>query len=405
MGLTEESTGADQVLSKEQQGCPGAGARREEAHTQRAAPQAGRKAERALGGEGRQSRLSNGVGRGIVASIALIVCGVAAFSAPVKKPVKTPAAPSSSDRAIAARWIATLTPRERAAQLIVIPFTGHPMNTRTREYRRFVHLVAQEHVGGLILINVANGRLSARADPLEVASFVNRMQKLAKVPLVVSGDFERGASMRVDDTTVFPHAMAFTAARDPEEARKEGAITAEEARAIGVHWLFFPDADVNNNPDNPIINIRSYGEDPKDVSDYVSAFIEGAHSVAAARVLVTAKHFPGHGDTATDTHLNLATISGDKPRLEEVEWAPFRAAIHAGVDAIMSAHIAVPALRTIPPCPPRFRPKFLTGILRGEMEFKGLIVTDALDAGGIAQGFSSSEAPVRALRSGRRTCC
>jgi beta-N-acetylhexosaminidase len=339
------------------------------------------------------------VRKGIVAAIALTVCVAAAFSATVKKPVKPPAAPSSPDQAIAARWLRTLTPRERAAQLIVIPFTGHPMNTRTREYRKFVHLVAQEHVGGLILINVANGRLSARADPLEVASFVNRMQKLAKVPLVVSGDFERGASMRVDDTTVFPHAMAFTAARDPEEARKEGAITAAEARAIGVHWLFFPDADVNNNPDNPIINIRSYGEDPKDVSDYVAAFIEGAHSVAGSRVLVTAKHFPGHGDTATDTHLNLATILGDRPRLEQMEWAPFRAAIHAGVDAIMSAHIAVPALDE-PNLPATLSPKILTGILRDEMGFKGLIVTDALDMGGIAQGFSASEAPVRALEAG-----
>ena len=226
------------------------------------------------------------------------------------------------------------------------------MNTRSREYRKFVHLVSQEHVGGLILINVANGRLSSKADPLEVASFVNKMQKLSKVPLVVSGDFERGASMRIDDTTAFPHAMAFTASRDPNEARVEGEITAKESRALGVQWLFFPDADVNNNPDNPIINIRSYGENPKDVSDFVSAFIQGAHSVPAAKVLATAKHFPGHGDTDTDSHLNMATIAGDRPRLEEVEWAPFRAAIASGVDAIMSAHIAVPALDPLP-CPRR----------------------------------------------------
>ena len=244
------------------------------------------------------------------------------------------------------------------------------MNTRTREYRKFVHLVGQEHVGGLILVNVSNGRTVAKADPLEAASFINRMQRLAKIPLLVSGDFERGASMRVDATTVFPHAMAFSASRDPNEARMEGEITAREARALGVQWLFFPDADVNNNPDNPIINIRSYGENPADVSAFVSAFITGAHSVPGARVLTTAKHFPGHGDTATDTHLNLATITGDKARLEEIEWAPFRAAIRSGTDSIMTAHIAVPALDD-PGIPATLSPKILTGILRDELGFKG----------------------------------
>jgi beta-N-acetylhexosaminidase len=156
---------------------------------------------------------------------------------------------------------------------------------------------------------------------------------------------------------------------------------------------------VNNNPDNPIINIRSYGEDPGDVSKFVSAFIEGAHSVAGSRVLVTAKHFPGHGDTATDTHLNLATISGDRQRLEQIEWAPFRAAIASGVDAIMSAHIAVPALDA-PDLPATLSPKILTGILREEMGFKGIVVTDALEMGGIAKGFTVGDASVRALEAG-----
>jgi len=313
--------------------------------------------------------------------------------------VKKVPAVSSADQAVASRWLASLTLREKVAQLIVIPFNGHPMNTRSRDYRKFVHLVAQENVGGLILINVANGRVSSKADPLEVASFINKMQKLAKIPLVVSGDFERGASMRIDDTTAFPHSMAFTASRDPNEARVEGEITARESRAIGVQWLFYPDADVNNNPDNPIINIRSYGEDPKDVSRFVSAFIEGAHSVAGSRVLVTAKHFPGHGDTATDTHLNLATIAGDVPRLEQVEWTPFRAAIASGVDSIMSAHIAVPAI-DVPNLPATLSPKILQGILREELGFKGIIVTDALEMGGIAQGFSVGDASVRALEAG-----
>jgi beta-N-acetylhexosaminidase len=293
----------------------------------------------------------------------------------------------------------TLTLREKVAQLIVIGFNGHPMNTRTRAYRTFVRLVAQEHIGGLILVNVDNGRTVAKADPLETASFINRMQRLASIPLLVSADFERGASMRVDATTAFPHAMAFTASRDPSEARVEGQITAKEARALGVQWLFFPDADVNNNPDNPIINIRSYGENPDDVSAFVTAFIEGAHSVPGARVLTTAKHFPGHGDTATDTHLNLATITADKTRLEQLEWAPFRAAIDAGTDAVMTAHIAVPALDDAG-IPATLSPKIVTGILRGELGFKGIIVTDALDMGGIAKGFPNGEAAVRSLEAG-----
>jgi beta-N-acetylhexosaminidase len=324
-----------------------------------------------------------------------------AFAAAVKPTPKKAVTPvrASSDQTAATRWMSGLTLREKVAQLIVIPFSGHPMNTRSRDYRKFVHLVGQEHIGGLILVNVTGGRVSSKADPLEVASFVNRMQKLAKVPLIVSGDFERGASMRVDATTMFPHAMAFTASRDPIEAKVEGEITAKEARALGVQWIFFPDADVNNNPDNPIINIRSYGEDPGDVSKFVSAFIEGAHSVAGSRVLVTAKHFPGHGDTATDTHLNLATISGDRQRLEQIEWAPFRAAIASGVDAIMSAHIAVPALDA-PDLPATLSPKILTGILREEMGFKGIVVTDALEMGGIAKGFTVGDASVRALEAG-----
>jgi beta-N-acetylhexosaminidase len=322
---------------------------------------------------------------------------------PAKKPAPKKSAATApvgaSDQAIAARWLAGLTLRQKVAQLIVISFNGHPMNTRSRDYRKFAHLVAQENVGGLILINVANGRLSSKADPLEVAGFIDKMQKLSKIPLVVSGDFERGASMRIDDTTAFPHAMAFTASRDPKEAFIEGEITAKESRAMGVQWLFFPDADVNNNPDNPIINIRSYGEDPKDVSAFVSAFIEGAHSVPNSRVLVTAKHFPGHGDTATDSHLNMATIGGDRPRLEQIEWAPFRAAIASGVDSIMSAHIAVPALDA-PDLPATLSPKILHGILREELGFKGIIVTDALEMGGIAHGFSVGDASVRALEAG-----
>jgi beta-N-acetylhexosaminidase len=325
-----------------------------------------------------------------------------AKSAPAKSPAKkSPAAGSQSltESAIAARWMKSLTLREKVAQLVVVQFNGRPQNPRSRDGRKFANLMAREHVGGLVLINTPNGRPGNRADPFEVAGFLNSLQSAAKVPLIVAGDFERGVSMRVDLTTIFPHAMAFTATGDSNLARQEGEITAKEARALGFHWIFFPDADVNNNPDNPIINIRSYGENPSDVSRMVTAFIEGAHSAKGPRVLVTAKHFPGHGDTATDTHFNLATIQGDRARLEQVEWVPFRAAIQSGVDSVMSAHLSVPAVEN-PELPATLSPKLLTGILRGEMGFKGLIVTDALQMGGIAHGFTVGETAVRALEAG-----
>jgi beta-N-acetylhexosaminidase len=292
-----------------------------------------------------------------------------------------------------------LTLREKIAQLIFIPFHGAAPNSRSRDYRQFMKLVRETRVGGMVLVNWNNGRLTQKAQPYALAAFLNRMQKLSRVPLLVAGDFERGASMRVDETTVFPQAMAFGAAGDPELARFEGQVTAREARAVGVHWLFFPVADVNNNADNPIINIRSYGEDPAQVSALVAAFIEGTRADPHYRVLTTAKHFPGHGDTAVDTHLNLAVIGAARERLETVELPPFRAAIQAGVDAIMTAHIAVPALAPAD-VPATLSPAILTGLLRGQMGFKGIIVTDALEMGGIAQGYSSGEAAVLALVAG-----
>jgi beta-N-acetylhexosaminidase len=341
-----------------------------------------------------------------LAALAVIAsgAGTASRKTPKRKPAasksstaKAAPAPTNPDT-IAARWMASLTLREKIAQLVIVPFNGHPLRA-SRESSRFLNLISREHVGGMILVNEAEGRLTSKPTAIETATFVNRMQRLAKIPLLVAGDFERGASMRIDGTTVFPHAMAFTSSGDPDEARMEGEITAKESRALGFQWLFFPDADVNNNPDNPIINIRSYGENPADVSRFVSAFIEGAHSAAGARVLVTAKHFPGHGDTATDTHMNLATITVDRPRLESVEWTPFRAAIASGADAIMTAHIAVPALDESG-LPSTLSPKILTGILRDELSFQGIIVTDALDMGGIVNGFGAGDASVRALEAG-----
>ena len=295
-----------------------------------------------------------------------------------------------------------MTLRDEVAQLVFIAFHGESPNSRSAEYRKFIRLIRDVRVGGLVLNNVSNGRVVQRAEPYATAAFLNRVQRMARVPLMVGGDFERGASMRVSGTTVFPHAMAFGAAGDPALTRYEGEVTAREARALGIQWLYYPVADVNNNPDNPIINIRSFGENPQDVATEVKAFIEGAHSDKKNFVLTTAKHFPGHGDTAVDTHMNLATIPADLDRLEHLELVPFKAAIEAGVDSIMTAHVAVPALSP-PDLPATLSPAILTDLLRKRLGYNGLVVTDALEMAGVARGYNAGDAAVRALEAGADT--
>ncbi len=320
----------------------------------------------------------------------------------VRKPVRLPPAPPVKASATVRRWIKSMTLRDEVAQLVFIPFYGTAPNVRTAQYRKFVRLIHDTKVGGLILLNASNGRTLVKAEPHALGAFLNRMQRLATVPLMVGADFERGASMRMEGVTVFPHAMAFGATGDPSYSRLEGQVTAREARAMGIQWVYYPVADVNNNPDNPIINIRSFGENPKDVAANVRAFIEGAHSDKKNYVLATAKHFPGHGDTATDSHVNLPTIPADRARLDALELVPFRAAIEAGADSIMTAHVAVPALAP-PDLPATLSPAILTGLLRKELDFKGLVITDALEMAGVAQGFSAGEAAVRALEAGADT--
>ncbi len=267
------------------------------------------------------------------------------------------------------------------------------------EYRNFTRLIREDRVGGFIVAGrIKNGNVIP-AQPFEMAAFINHMQRLAKTPLLVASDFERGASMRVAETAGFPYLMAFGAAHDLAATKELGAATAREARALGVTWVFAPDADVNNNPDNPIINVRSYGEDPHSVAEGISAFIDGAHSDPAKYVLVTAKHFPGHGDTAEDSHMQLARLDQPKERIESVELVPFRAAVEHGVDSIMTAHMSVPAFEP-QEMPATVSKNVLTGLLRDELGFEGLIVTDAMEMQGIASLYSPGEAAVRAIEAG-----
>src|SRR5258707_5827074 len=225
-----------------------------------------------------------------------------------------------------------MSSEEKVGQLFSIWVRAQFLNDADPIWIQLRDNIHKYHIGSVVMSVPVDGAVLLKSQPHVAAELLNRLQRSSKLPLLVEADFERGVSMRLNGTTVFPHAMAFGATGKTENAEAFGRITALEARAVGVHWNFFPDADVNSTPANPIINTRSFGEDPKQVGDFVAAYIKGAHE---GGMLVTAKHFPGHGATATDSHLGLAQVTGDRARLNAVELPPFKQAMEAGVDAVM----------------------------------------------------------------------
>jgi len=287
--------------------------------------------------------------------------------------------------------------REKLGQLLMIPFVGLFTSSDNPDYKEALRQVEQNHVGGLMVATTRGPLGIRRSQVYPTAVMANEFQRRAKIPLLIGADFESGTAMRLDEGTSFPTPMAIAATGDPKLAYAAGKITALESRAAGVHWIFAPDADVNSNPDNPIINIRSFGEDPKRVAEYVTEFIRGVESHGA---LATAKHFPGHGNVTVDSHLSLATVPSDRADLERTEFVPFRAAIIAGVSSVMSGHLAVPSLESNPNLPATLSRNILTGILRDEMKFKGLVITDAMEMGGITSLYAPGEAAVRAIEAG-----
>ncbi len=308
-------------------------------------------------------------------------------------------APLTAEQRAAQTIMKSMSLRDRVAQLIVGTCYGDAPATKSAEYQKYKHWVHDLHIGGFIVANRVDHGAVRNAEPHAMALFLNQMQKMSKTPLLIAADFERGASMRVTGGAQFPYNMAYGAARDVDAVHYEGLATAREARAIGVHWIFAPVADVNNNPENPVINTRSFGENAEDVAKNVAAYIDGAHSDQKNRVLVTAKHFPGHGDTDVDSHMALGLVTANRERLEAVEFAPFRAAIAHGVDSIMTAHLSVPAIEP-EEIPATVSSKVLTGVLRGELKFQNIIVTDAMDMQGLTKMFNQGEAAVRALDAG-----
>ncbi len=314
------------------------------------------------------------------------------------------------------KTLKSLTLDEKIGQMVMADANVVFWNRESDEYKKLQHHIVDNKVGGVILF---------RSDVWSSAVVANRWQEMAKTPLLIASDLEMGMGMRFDDTPWWAPNMAVAAAGDPKWARLQGQATALQARAMGVNWLYAPAADVNNNPDNPVINTRSYGEDPQRVSEFAKAFIEGAQ---AAGAMACAKHFPGHGDTATDSHIGLPVVDVSRERLDKLELVPFRAAIAARVGSIMSAHIALPQIETELAAPVRqlnekesssaeflsttepntarvtlpgtLSPKIMTGLLRDELKYEGIITTDAMSMAGVAARYTPAEAAVKAVKAG-----
>ncbi len=302
---------------------------------------------------------------------------------------------------------------EKIGQLICVAVNATFLNQDSDGFRALRHQVEDNHVGGIILF---------RGPVYESVVLVNRMQNLARYPLLISADLEAGSGMRFDDTVNLPWNMAVGATDNPAYARRQGAVTAREARALGVQQIYAPVADVNNNAANPVINVRSYGEEPAAVGRFVAAFVEGVQSNG---VIATAKHFPGHGDTATDSHRGLPEIDVSRARLNAIELVPFRSAVQAGVGSVMTGHIGMPQVdpTAVIPLPrdvklkpidtdeggevvvekgtmPTTLSPVMNGILRRDLGFEGLIVTDAMSMSGLTLYFTQEEASVRAVLAG-----
>jgi beta-N-acetylhexosaminidase len=337
-----------------------------------------------------------------------MLAGAACARPPASAPAPPPATPMLQPReelpADAREWVertlASLTLREKVGQLVMPWVGGEYAAVDSHEFDQLRRWVEEDRVGGLI---VSVGM------PHSYVAKLNAAQGMARVPLLVTSDMENGPGMRLGGIyswphllpqgggTVFPPVMALGAAGSDSLAYELGRVLGREARAVGVHMTFGPVLDVNSNPVNPIINTRSFGEDPALVSRLATAYIRGAHE---AGLMTTGKHFPGHGDTEVDSHIDLPFIRATRERLDRVELPPFRAAVEAGVDAIMTAHIAMIGIEGEDARPATLSEGFGTRLLRDEMGFEGLLFTDAMDMGAISKRYGTSEPLIMALEAG-----
>lgn len=277
---------------------------------------------------------------------------------------------------------------EKCAQVFMPAVFGANLDLNSREFQNTLELVRDHGIGGIII---------STGDIEETAAMINELQKNASIPLLVGADFENGIGMRIRGTNAFPHNMAIGAAGDEEFAYKIGKATAFESMLLGVNINFAPVADINNNPENPVINLRSFSEDKDVVTNYCLAYAEGSKEM---RVIPTAKHFPGHGNTKIDSHKDLPVITGTKEYLMENEISPFKELIDEGIQAIMIGHLNVPAFEKDQKLPATLSYDIITKLLKEELGFKGLIITDALDMKAVTNYYSDEEAVVKAFAAG-----
>ncbi len=344
----------------------------------------------------------------VLTAFAAASCGRLRSSAPVAPDVTSTAAPKFTPSLTAplndaARtWIeqtlAGLTLRQKVGQMTSAWVLGDYTSTSDPSYVEVRRWVEEDGVGGITM---------SLGTPIEVAAKLNDLQRLARIPMLVHSDLEPNLgrleggifapyTYGAGSATVVPANMAIGATGDTALARRAGEIIGREAMAVGINTVFAPTVDVNNNPANPVINTRSFGEDPRQVAALSAAFVRGVQSAGAA---ATAKHFPGHGDTDTDSHLALPVVKSDRARLDQVELVPFRAAIAAGVEGIMSAHIALPAIGK-DNAPATLRADVITALLRDTLGFKGVAYTDALSMEGIGGGYTVEKSAVAAVKAG-----
>jgi beta-N-acetylhexosaminidase len=296
-----------------------------------------------------------------------------------------------SQQAWVEKTLASMTLEEKIGA-VMFPVTGAEfINLDSEAFQQIKDNIQKYHVGGYHIEGYTGG------DPASGALLIARMQEVAKVPLLMTADFEGGAGVQFNGATRFPRGMAIGATGDPQYAYETGKITAQEAKAMGIQVIFYPVVDVNDNPANPIINVRSFGENSQRVGEFGTAFIRGTQD---QHVLATAKHFPGHGDTSVDSHVELPVLNFDRARLDQVEFPPFQAAIRAGVGAVMTAHIYLPQFEKTLGLPASLSHAVTTGLLRDALGFKGLIFADALPMHAITSNFGAEQAPVMAIEAG-----
>ena len=284
--------------------------------------------------------------------------------------------------------LSSMTLREKIGQMLVSSSKGFQLDKSGDEYKRLQKAVNEEKVGGFIFF---------QGTSRDEAELINDLQTQSNIPLLISADFERGTKMRLDDGSLFPNNMGIGATRDPNLAYHMGRIIAMECRALGIHQNYAPVVDVNNNANNPIINVRSFGEDPYLVSELADAMIKGLQD---GGVIATAKHFPGHGDTDIDSHNDLPVLNFGMDRLDSVELVPYFSAIRNNVMSIMIAHLAFPAVEHEPFVPASLSQKLVKDLLIDYMGYKGLIVTDALNMEGIKKHFTTQQVAVMCVEAG-----